>query len=180
MITLLMLSNGTPMFRAGDEFLQTQTKTAGPGTWDNPYNVDDPSVWMNWTRLERFKDIFGFFSKMIAFRKRHPSISRSRFWGSDVQWYGPQGNPDFSSSSHTLAIYLHGQNPQFGIEDKDLYVMINAYWEAITFSFQQPGPWNRVVNTGLDAGSDFIAEYQELVTETSYLVGPRSVIVFVM
>lgn len=31
---LLMLSNGTPMFRAGDEFLQTQ---GGNG---NPYNVD--------------------------------------------------------------------------------------------------------------------------------------------
>ena len=35
---LLMLANGTPMFCAGDEFMNTQSGN------DNPYNVDDPSV----------------------------------------------------------------------------------------------------------------------------------------
>jgi glycogen operon protein len=61
--TLLMLANGTPMFSAGDEFMHSQNGN------DNPYNVDDPSVWLNWGRLAANQDILRFFKYMIAFRK---------------------------------------------------------------------------------------------------------------
>jgi isoamylase len=50
-VCLLLLSNGTPMFRAGDEFLQTQ---GGDG---NPYNVDSPTTWLDWSRLKTHGDI---------------------------------------------------------------------------------------------------------------------------
>ena len=39
---LLFLSNGTPMFRAGDEFLQTQHGN------NNPYNQDNETTWLDW------------------------------------------------------------------------------------------------------------------------------------
>jgi glycogen operon protein len=39
---LLMLSNGTPMFRAGDEFMNTQRGN------NNPYNQDNETTWLNW------------------------------------------------------------------------------------------------------------------------------------
>ena len=42
---LLMLANGTPMFRMGDEFLQTQ------GGNNNPYNQDNETSWLDWRRL---------------------------------------------------------------------------------------------------------------------------------
>ena len=41
----VMLANGTPMFRMGDEFLQTQ------GGNNNPYNQDNETSWLDWTRL---------------------------------------------------------------------------------------------------------------------------------
>jgi isoamylase len=59
---LLMLSNGIPMFTAGDEFLQTQ------GGNNNPYNQDNEITWLNWNRLQQNTDIFRFFKLMIAFR----------------------------------------------------------------------------------------------------------------
>lgn len=54
-VCLLMLSNGTPMFRMGDEFLQTQ------GGNSNPYNQDNETSWLDWRRLERHRDVFRFF-----------------------------------------------------------------------------------------------------------------------
>ena len=70
---LLMLSNGTPMFRAGDEFLNTQFGN------NNPYNQDNTTGWLDWSQLRANQDIFRFFKSMIAFRKSHSALSRSRY-----------------------------------------------------------------------------------------------------
>src|SRR6185437_8841113 len=101
---ILLLSNGTPMFRAGDEFMNTQLGN------NNPYNQDNELTWLNWDLLARNSDIFRFFKWMIAFRKTHPSIARSRFWRQDVHWYGTSHTPDLSINSHTLAYCLHGES----------------------------------------------------------------------
>jgi isoamylase len=63
---LLLLSNGIPMFRAGDEFLNTQFGN------NNPYNQDNEIGWLDWSQLQANQDIFRFFKKMIAFRKLRP------------------------------------------------------------------------------------------------------------
>ena len=52
------------MFRAGDEFLNTQFGN------NNPYNQDNEIGWLDWSQLQSNKDIFRFFKKMIAFRKK--------------------------------------------------------------------------------------------------------------
>jgi isoamylase len=75
---LLFLSNGTPMFCAGDEFMNTQ------GGNNNPYNQDNETAWLNWDLLQKNQDIIRLFIRMIAFRKTHPSLGRSRFWREDI------------------------------------------------------------------------------------------------
>jgi glycogen operon protein len=170
--SLLMLSNGTPMFCAGDEFLHTQRGN------NNPYNQDNDTSWLDWSRLISHDGHFRFFREMIAFRKRHPSIARSRFWREDVRWYGVQGSPDLSVSSRTLAYFLHGAS----LEDDDLYVMINAFWEPLVFSIQEgpPGSWSRAVDTFLPAPADICNSGDEpVVPGSTYLVGPRSIAVLI-
>src|SRR5437762_2948501 len=71
LLCLLLLANGTPMLRAGDEFLQTQSGN------NNPYNQDNATTWLDWNRLESHADVFRFTRLMIAFRKAHPSLCRS-------------------------------------------------------------------------------------------------------
>ena len=166
---LLMLSNGTPMFVAGDEFLQTQ------GGNNNPYNQDNQTTWLDWSRLEHMQEHFAFVKKAIAFRKAHPSLARSRFWRADVKWYGANGGVDFGASSHTLAFFLSGKS----VGDRDLYVMINSHWESNEFTFMEPGPWNRVVDTSLKPPLDFMEEEQGEVRHSHYTVSPRSVLVFI-
>ena len=97
---LLFLANGTPMFRAGDEFMNTQRGN------NNPYNQDNDVTWLDWDLLVKNRDVFRFFRNMIAFRKSHPSIARSRFWREDVRWYGVGEASDTSYDSRTLAFCL--------------------------------------------------------------------------
>ena len=165
---LLMLSNGIPMFRAGDEFLNTQFGN------NNPYNQDNETGWLDWSQLQANQDIFRFFKNMIAFRKSHPSLSRSRFWREDIAWYGTGPKTDLSSDSRSLAFCLHGASQ----DDDDIYVMINAYWEELEFQVQEgrAQEWMRIVDTALPSPSDF-SEFGEPLRKTSYVVAPRSVVV---
>lgn len=168
--TLLMLANGTPMFRMGDEILQTQN-----GQW-NPYNVDDQTTWMDWDRQASHPDVFRFFSKMIAFRKAHPSIARDAFWRDDVKWYGVSNDVDLSPDSHTLAFCLRGAS----LKDADLYVMINAYWEPLMFTVREglPEQWKRVVDTSLSSPQEILEEGSaSAISSLFYTVAPRSVVV---
>jgi len=168
--SLLMLSNGIPMFRAGDEFLNTQLGN------NNPYNQDNEISWLNWDQLQTNQDIFRFFKKMIAFRKVHPSLCRSRFWREDISWYGTGPAADLSYDSRILAFCLHGISQN----DDDIYVMINAYWEELPFVVQEgtEKEWRRVVDTSLASPDDF-AETGVPLQTMKYVVAPRSVVVLV-
>jgi isoamylase len=167
---LLMLANGTPMFVAGDEFLNTQ------GGNNNPYNQDNETTWLDWDLLDRNTEVFRFAKLMIAFRKQHPSLGRSRFWREDVCWYGPDGSVQPRSSA--LAFHLCGRSQN----DVDLYVMINADDGDVAFRIQRTtaDAWHRVIDTGRESPSD-ICEPGGTggLVETEYRAAARSVVVLV-
>ena len=167
---LLMLSNGTPMFRAGDEFLNTQFGN------NNPYNQDNETGWLDWSQLQKNADVFRFFKSMISFRKSHPALGRSRFWREDVSWYGAGPAADLSSDSHTLAFCLHGASQG----DDDIYAMINAYWGDLEFHVQEGAAqdWTRIVDTSLPSPDDFSRDGVPLA-QTKYVLAPRSIVVLV-
>ena len=58
---VLLCSRGTPMFLAGDEFRNTQFGN------NNPYCQDNEISWLDWSLLEKNKDIFEFVKFMISF-----------------------------------------------------------------------------------------------------------------
>ena len=167
---LLMLSNGIPMFRAGDEFLNTQFGN------NNPYNQDNEIGWLDWSQLDTNQDVFRFFKGMIRFRKSHPSLCRSRFWREDISWYGVGPSVDLSPDSRSLAFCLHGASEG----DDDIYVMINAYWKELSFEVQEgtPKDWMRIVDTSLPSPLDFCDPALPL-QKSRYEVAPRSVVVLI-
>jgi isoamylase len=166
---LLLLSNGIPMLRAGDEFLNTQFGN------NNPYNQDNEIGWLDWNQLKANGDIFRFFQSMIRFRKSHPALGRSRFWREDVSWYGTGPTIDLSNDSRSLAFCLHGASQG----DHDIYVMINAYWKHLEFHLQEgtAQEWRRIVDTALPSPDDFLDPGLPL-EQLNYRVAPRSVVVF--
>jgi len=78
---------------------------------------------------------------MIAFRAAHPSIGRSTYWRDDVTWFGVDGYPDLADYSRSVAYLLDGASEN----DDDLYVMINAWDQALDFTIQDGSPeeWSR-------------------------------------
>lgn len=169
---ILFLSNGTPMLRSGDEFMQTQEGN------NNPYNQDNATSWLDWNLLQVNSDVFRFFKTMIAFRKAHPSLCRSRYWNRDVKWYGVGSGTDLSEISHSLAFYLDGRSQN----DDDLYIMINAWSGALTFQLQEgkAGDWKRVIDTSLMSPEDILeAGYEKVVTSDVYAIPAHSVAVLI-
>jgi glycogen operon protein len=169
---LLMLANGTPMFCAGDEFLNTQRGN------NNPYNQDNETTWLDWDLLEKNRDVFRFFRLMIAFRKARRALGRSRYWREDVAWYGASGGTDFSHESRSLAFRLSGA--RFG--ESDLYVMINAHHHPLRFHVQegQATDWLLAVDTGLPSPEDISEPGGERpLASLDRELGPRSVAVLV-
>lgn len=167
---LLLLANGTPMLVAGDEFMNTQ------GGNNNPYNQDNAITWLDWGRLHRNRDVFRFFRLMIAFRKAHPSLGRSRFWRGDVRWHGSGPDPDLSPESRSLAYFLSGSS----LGDDDLYVMVNGGPSDLDFEVQdgRPGEWLRVVDTARPSPEDIAeAGAEPRLAELDYRVEARSVVV---
>lgn len=161
LLCLLMLANGTPMLVAGDEFLNTQRGN------NNPYNQDNGTTWLDWDRLEANADFFRFARLLIAFRKAHPTIGRSRFWRGDARF--------LSGDDRSIALHPRGESE----DDDDLCLMANAGPVERRFSIPGDGadPWFRVVDTSMESPSDIAEAGDEIRVEAAdYAVAARSVV----
>ena len=170
LITLLLLANGTPMLRAGDELLASQ------GGNNNPYNQDNETGWLDWRGRTRHADFHRFVRGLIGFRKRHPSLGRSRSWGDDARWYDTQALTGPHSESRAVALCLRGASQA----DDDLYMMVNAAELAVSFEIQDLGgtPWRRVIDTALASPEDLLEQPDRAPpVEGSYQLAPRSLVV---
>ncbi len=125
---VLMLSRGTPMFLAGDEFGNTQFGN------NNPYCQDNEISWLDWSRLKKNKDIFNFAKKSIAVRKEHPvlreHLGHCGYGFPETSFHGVCPWQDsFQSYDRYLGVMFAGKTKD-GIDDV-VYVAINSYWEDL-------------------------------------------------
>jgi len=120
-----------------------------------------------------FAGYWRFVQHVIAFRKQHPSIARSRFWRDDIHWFGPRGVVDFSQPA--VAWCLRGAS----CGDRDLYVMVNAGVLPVTFVLQTAGAWRVAIDTARPAPEDIELEHPRPLERPSYLVASHAVVVLV-
>ncbi len=69
-VTVMMMSRGTPMFLAGDEFLNTQYGN------NNAYCQDNEISWLDWGGLEKNREHFEYTKHVIKIRKEHDVIRK--------------------------------------------------------------------------------------------------------
>ena len=187
-VTLLLVSQGTPMILAGDEMGNTQ------GGNNNAYCQDNEISWLDWRLLSENAELFHYFKKIIHFRRAHPALrschhftnSNSSNGYPDVSWHGTKAwNCDWSAENRMLAMLLNGEQVKDGKEsDNFIYVAMNMHWEMHGFQLPQlPGglAWYVSVNTDLAAPDDIAETGQEkrIGNQAEFLVGPRSVVVLV-
>ncbi len=177
-LALLFLSQGVPMLLAGDELGRSQ------GGNNNAYCQDSDVSWLDWSLAERNADLFRFAQRLIRFRKAHASLRRRTFFEDEarpaVAWHGTRlGRPDWTAEARVLAMHILAT-----ALDEPLYIATNAHWEPKAFDLPRlPAgkSWRRFLDTSLPPGDDALEPGAEapIVSERSYAVGPRSVVVLV-
>ena len=135
-MTILMLSRGVPMFWAGDEFANTQYGN------NNAFTCDSKTSWLDWNRLEEFRDVFEYVRRLIAFRKAHPVIRRDEFFVGhnssgypELSWHGERPW-EFDRDQPFLTFAFMYSEPawDFGTDgDSFIYCAYNSHWEDHTF-----------------------------------------------
>jgi isoamylase len=178
-VTATVLAVGMPMMLMGDEVRRTQRGN------NNAYCLDDQTIWFDWTLLTRRADLLRFVSMINAQRTMRGVAHEQERWSlsqilhkSDIAWHGVRlNNPDWESSSHSIAFMA--RPPEEGTL---VHVMINAYWEPLSFELppvdDSGHPWRRWIDTFLDSPED-VVDWDEAteVVGTSYRVEPRSVVI---
>lgn len=176
---ILMCSRGSAMFLAGDEFCNTQFGN------NNAYCQDNIISWLDWTRKDKYSEMFEFCKFMIRLRKEHP-ILRGRS--------GPSGcgfqevtihnktawNSDCNPDTRTIGIMFAGRNAS-NTEDDIIYIGVNTFWEEQ--EIQLPNlplgrKWRVIMNTEFEhtAQTDYHALTKWKGTDRLTLC-PRSVII---
>jgi isoamylase len=72
LITTLLVSQGVPMVRHGDELGHSQRGN------NNAYCQDNELSWLDWEHAD--KKFLDFCAELVAFRRRHPVFRRRRFF----------------------------------------------------------------------------------------------------
>ena len=175
---VLMCSRGTPMFLAGDEFGNTQFGN------NNSYCQDNEISWLDWSLLEKNKEIFEFFRYMIAFRQQHSVIRGNtapcscgfppmslhciKAWDSSYVW-----------DTRFLGVMFSGIDSTG--RDDIVYLGINTFWKPLQIelpALPSSKYWIPAVDTG--RGDMSVITEEEILDKSVYVMNPRSVLVCVV
>ena len=177
----LLCSRGPAMFFAGDEFCNTQFGN------NNAYCQDNIISWLDWSRLEEFKEIHDFVRHMIQFRKEHP-ILRKMTKPSSCQFpeisvhNGTPFNASTDYKTKLIGIMYDGRNEE-DTEDDIVFYCMNAYWEPLVMQLPvlpNGKHWHVDTNTNAEYfdGEDFTAK-TELLGVNTIRVPARTTIILV-
>src|SRR5712671_6989896 len=147
MLATLILSRGTPMMLAGDEFGHTQRGN------NNAYCQDNDISWLEWPEIgDEGRALTAFVRKLTFLRRAFPILRRGRFliaqWNEelqvkDVTWINADGSemgrPQWDDPNmRCFGMLLDGRGQESGIKrqagDASLLLVMNAYHDVVKFT----------------------------------------------
>jgi glycogen operon protein len=176
MLAITLLSLGVPMILMGDEMRRTQFGN------NNMYCHDHEGAWLDWSLLERHRDVHRFVS-LIAQRRllRDLGPEQARLTLAQLlrkgrrSWHGVAlDQPDWNDWSHSLALTVEAA------EDGVVFHWImNGYWEPLAFALPPSARgWRRWIDTALASPDDVVPWREAVPVEgSSYRAEARSVVV---
>jgi len=177
-LTIMLLSQGTPMILMGDEVRRSQ------GGNNNAYGQDNELSWFHWDDVEKHGDLLRFTQGLIEFVKTHKLFGGESFWSSleednrmTISWHGTRlHEADWGTNARALAFSLgHPDSVEY------MHVMINSFWEHLQFQLpplKDGQRWSRIVDTALTAPNDFCSRgHHEIVDALDYWVQDHAVVV---
>jgi isoamylase len=185
----LLLSQGTPMLLAGDEFARTQKGN------NNAYCQDNDISWLDWNIADQGKSLIGFVRKLTGLRAKYPILRRSRFLTGaynealeikDVTWINANGaemtEQEWSDEAmRCFGMLMDGRAQPTGIrqrgQDATLLMVLNAHHDVVRFALPavaQGGTWSLLIDTNIPDR----AEKEDFRSGESYQVTARSLLLF--
>jgi isoamylase len=165
LMTTLVLSQGVPMIRHGDELGHSQRGN------NNAYCQDDELSWLDWEHADQ--EFLAFCEDLVNFRNQHPVFRRRRFFEgepiigselSDIGWFRPDGvemtDDDWQAGfAKSVGVFLNGDalpdpDPRGRpVSDDSFLLLFNGHHEDVIFVL--PGKeWGRRWETALTTVSD--------------------------
>jgi len=150
LLATLLLSQGTPMLLAGDEFAHTQ------GGNNNAYCQDNEISWLDWTLAETNLRQVRFVQSLTALRRRYPILRRNRFLSTivneaigvkEVTWINVSGaemrEADWTNPTPCFGMLLDGRAQVTGIkqrgQDATMLLIVNSYHDPVPFTLPAAG-----------------------------------------
>lgn len=185
-LTILMISQGIPMLLMGDEMGRVQNGN------NNAYCHDNRISWLDWTLLQKNREIFEFTKNLIKFRFKHPALRgkthfrKSDYVGSgfsDISLHGTEPfRCDLSGGSRVFAFMLCGEHARAGLEsDNYIYVAMNMHTEELNFNFPEVKgiSWYLAIDTSMKLKNDFFQKERLLSNQKGIVIPERSIIVLI-
>ena len=166
-IAVLMISQGVPLLLAGDEFGNSQQGN------NNAYCQDNRIGWVNWKTLNQNKEYFEEVKRMIAFRRRHPVLTKQEpFRMSDYLGYGMPDLSYHDAKAWTGEIYPSMQAVgilycgAYGGEEKHLYIGLNFSSGAVKLALPTVGTqieWELISSGAVLKGSQVEVDGESVI-----------------
>jgi glycogen operon protein len=191
MLATLLLSQGTPMLLAGDEFGRTQNGN------NNAYCQDNQISWLNWKIEAKGQGLQAFTRRLTSLRHKYPALRRTRFYTGaynealgvkDVTWVNSDGKEIQQANwddpnVKCFGMMLDGRAQVTGIrkrgQDATLLFILNGWHEGVGFTLPEAPDgkgWIRLIDTNLPDES----EEREFKMGASYEVTGRSCLLFLL
>jgi glycogen operon protein len=191
MLATLLLSQGTPMLLAGDEFGRTQNGN------NNAYCQDNEISWLNWDIKDKGKHLIEFVKQITAMRHKYPILRRDRFLTGDyieelgvkdVTWINANGHEMEDkqwgdSGMRCFGMLLDGRAQTSGIrkqgKEATLLIVFNDHTDVVEFSIPEcvgGDTWSLLIDTNLEDNS----AAGKFKTGEKYKVTSRSVLLFAL
>ncbi|MBT2793174.1 glycogen debranching protein GlgX [Paraburkholderia strydomiana] len=192
LLSTLLLSQGTPMILAGDEFGRTQKGN------NNAYCQDNEISWVDWEGIdEEGRALTEFVRNLTTLRHRLPVLRRSRFLTgeynealdvTDARWLSPDGT-DLTPEQwadplmRCFGLVIDGRAQASGIRrpasDATLLLVLNAHHDVVNFTLPEVAEGERWTCL-LDTNMPVRAELPEFSAGDDYQVTARSLLLFAL
>jgi isoamylase len=165
----LLLSQGTPMMLAGDEFARTQQGN------NNAYCQDNEISWLNWDIQEKGRSLIRFVQRLASLRHAYPVLRRNRFLTGeysealgvkDLTWINASGaemrSEDWAdANTRCFGMMMDGRAQTTGIgrrgEDATMLIVLNGHHDLVQFTLPEcagGSRWTRLVDTNMPDHDD--------------------------
>ena len=194
LLATLLLSQGVPMLRGGDERGCTQQGN------NNAYCQDNELSWLGWNFTPESEALLEFTRRLIELRRRHVTFRRPKFFQGrplrgggvkDITWYSANGDEmddaawgaDFAKVVGMMlsgdALHLNDEQGR-PLNDDTFLLYFNSHHEevGVRLPSSRRARWALLLDTSREEG--FVAEPPVCPGDARHVLSARSLVMFVL